>query len=79
MNFTELPTDLPRPVDDGACDHLPGAALPDLTLPCTDGDTINFRDIEIRKIAKVYYPVFPPDQNADQVVAWVSRRPKLLD
>jgi peroxiredoxin len=30
-------SDLPRPVDDGRCDHLAGAALPDLSLPSTAG------------------------------------------
>lgn len=33
----ELPADLPVPVDDGAADHLIGAPLPDLSLPCTSG------------------------------------------
>jgi len=32
-----LPDDLPIPVDDGAADHLEGMALPDVVLPCTDG------------------------------------------
>jgi peroxiredoxin len=37
---TQLPADLPRPVDDGAADHLPGLAMPQLALPATDGSTI---------------------------------------
>lgn len=32
-----LPPDLPAPVDDGACDHLPGATLPAVPLPGTSG------------------------------------------
>ena len=24
------------------------------------------------RIAKVFYPVFPPDRNADEVLAWIS-------
>jgi len=32
-----LPPDLPVPVDDGACAHLPGMELPDLALPSTSG------------------------------------------
>lgn len=32
-----LPDDLPTPVDDGAADHLPGAAIPALALPATTG------------------------------------------
>jgi peroxiredoxin len=30
-----LPADLPVPIDDGAADHLPGMAIPDLTLQGT--------------------------------------------
>jgi peroxiredoxin (alkyl hydroperoxide reductase subunit C) len=26
-------------------------------------------------IAKVLYPVFPPDKNAAEVIAWLLRRP----
>jgi len=61
MNFTELPNNLPRPVDDGACDHLPGTALPELTLPCTDGSTISFRDIKIRTVIYIYPMTGQPD------------------
>ena len=35
-DFTVLPSDLPHPVDDGACDHLPGLAMPSVRLPSTD-------------------------------------------
>lgn len=35
-----LPTDLPVPRDDGAADHLPGAAVPALELPATTGGTL---------------------------------------
>jgi peroxiredoxin len=35
--FHDLPRDLPVPEDDGAADHLPGLALPDLSLPSTAG------------------------------------------
>ncbi len=37
----ELPEDLPVPVDDGACDHLPGAALPSVELPSTAGGSVD--------------------------------------
>ena len=36
----QLPSDLPVPQDDGAADHLPGAALPPLTLPDTGGNDV---------------------------------------
>jgi peroxiredoxin len=41
--FTQLPANLPVPVDDGACAHMPGRLLPDLFLPSTSGQHINLR------------------------------------
>jgi peroxiredoxin len=38
--LTELPENLPVPEDDGACDHLPGKSLPDISLTATNGRTI---------------------------------------
>ncbi len=35
-----LPENLPVPVDDGACDHLPGMVLPSIILPATDGSLV---------------------------------------
>jgi len=35
-----LPPGLPVPVDDGACDHLPGMAVPPLGLAATDGTVV---------------------------------------
>jgi hypothetical protein len=31
----QAPSHLPVPIDDGACDHLPGIAVPSLLLPST--------------------------------------------
>lgn len=36
-----LPPDLPVPADDGAADHLPGARVPSVTLPATDGERVD--------------------------------------
>ena len=36
-NYEQLPADLPVPEDDGAAAHLPGMALPPVTLPATGG------------------------------------------
>jgi peroxiredoxin len=41
VNLTELPSDLPHPLDDGAADHLPGMKLPQVTLRATTGVGIN--------------------------------------
>lgn len=40
-DYTTLPDDLPKPVDDGAGDHLPGRAIPALTLAATDGSSVS--------------------------------------
>lgn len=37
VGYTQLPTDLPVPVDDGAADGLVGREVPDLALPATVG------------------------------------------
>jgi len=37
----ELPPDLPRPHDDGACDHLVGLAMPHVHLASTSGRTVD--------------------------------------
>jgi hypothetical protein len=36
-DFTAPPSDLPRPVYDGARDHLPGLAMPPIRPPWTAG------------------------------------------
>lgn len=37
LTDTTFPTDLPVPIDDGACDHLLNATLPSVTLRATNG------------------------------------------
>ncbi|MFL5871476.1 MAG: peroxiredoxin [Solirubrobacterales bacterium] len=49
-----LPDDLPRPVDDGAADHLPGARLPDIALPASDGSTVNLAAVSGRTVVYAY-------------------------
>jgi peroxiredoxin len=39
-----LPADLPVPEDDGAADHLPGAAVPSLSLVATGGGTVDLAE-----------------------------------
>jgi peroxiredoxin len=41
--YTQLPTNLPVPVDDGACAHLPGKRLPDIALLATSKQRVNLR------------------------------------
>ena len=39
-SFTELPDDLPVPEDDGACEHLVGMMMPDISLASTAGEEV---------------------------------------
>lgn len=42
-SFNDLPSNLPIPENDGACDHLLGKTLPDLSLASTSGKLVNLR------------------------------------
>src|SRR5215213_4466520 len=61
-NFLELPADLPVPVDDGACDHLPGMRLPSLALPASDGTLIDLSTLPGRSVVYIYPRTGRPDQ-----------------
>jgi peroxiredoxin len=52
-----LPTDLPRPSDDGAADHLKGMRLPNLSLPTTGGRTIQLENLGARRTVIYCYPM----------------------
>jgi len=55
-NFTALPTDLPRPQDDGACDHLVGMAVPSIKLPSTHGGTVDLGALVPGRTVLYCYP-----------------------
>jgi peroxiredoxin len=55
-NVTELPPDLPRPVDDGACDHLPGMPMPAVRLPSTAGRLVDLRSLVAPRTVIYCYP-----------------------
>jgi peroxiredoxin len=54
--FTDLPSDLPRPVDDGACDHLVGLAVPPLRLPSTAGRLVDLGALSAPRTVIYCYP-----------------------
>jgi peroxiredoxin len=66
---------LPFPLlSDAALDFATGLHLP---LFMTAGMTLLARMalvIDDGTIAKVFYPVFPPDKNAEEVIAWLRSR-----
>lgn len=49
-----LPSDLPRPVDDGAADHLPGCAVPHVALFDTDGQHVDLATLAGRSVVYAY-------------------------
>ncbi len=53
FDYRTLPPDLPEPQDDGAADHLPGTALPELTLASTQGE------ISLRQPGRLVLYVYP--------------------
>lgn len=55
-NLYTLPPDLPVPVDDGAADHLRGAAVPALELPATSGGVVNLAELARRPTVLFFYP-----------------------
>jgi len=56
--LTDLPGDLPAPVDDGAASHLPGLLLPALRLPATSGEVIDLAGLGQRGRSVLYcYPL----------------------
>jgi len=53
-NFSELPKDLPRPIDDGAASHLQGIKLPNVALAATNGAIVDLGAIPGRFVVYVY-------------------------
>jgi peroxiredoxin len=50
-----LPDDLPVPADDGACDHLVGAPIPELVLESSEG-AIDLYKLARRRLVLYVYP-----------------------
>ena len=61
-NYEQLPADLPVPEDDGAAAHLPGTALPPVSLPAAGGGPTDDTTVDLAQLghprAVVYvYPM----------------------
>ncbi|MES2636939.1 MAG: peroxiredoxin [Pseudomonadota bacterium] len=46
MNLSQLPGDLPAPVDDGAANHLTGLSLPDIQLNATNRESVQLNKLK---------------------------------
>ncbi len=55
-DFASLPPDLPVPHDDGAANHLPGTALPELELPSTAGGVADLSELARGRLVAYVYP-----------------------
>ena len=51
-----IPSDLPVPVDDGACRHLPGMLVPAITLVSTAGRRVNMAELARERTVVYGYP-----------------------
>lgn len=51
-----LPKNLPPPVDDGACDHLPGSRVPSVRLASTAGRVVDLAEAAERPTVIFFYP-----------------------
>jgi peroxiredoxin len=63
-----LPTDLPVPVDDGACAHLTGSAMPAVTLTSTAGEPVHPAQLP----GTVVYYIYPMTGRPDSppMIGW---------
>ena len=72
--------------------HLPFELLSDLELAFTKSLNLPTFELDSRtfikrltlilssgRIEKVFYPVFPPDRNAEEVINWLSKNPQAHD
>jgi peroxiredoxin len=69
-DFRTLPPDLPIPVDDGAADHLPGRALPALTLPSTRGETVDLAALAAEPGPLVIYVYPRTGKPGEEIPGW---------
>lgn len=63
-----LPAGLPVPVEDGACAHLWGAAMPRVSLPSTGGGEVDLSSLAGRTVVYAYPRTGTPDR--DPLPGW---------
>ena len=55
-DWTEIPPDLPVPLDDGAADHLLGSEIPRIQLRSTSGEAVDISDLAAARCVLFLYP-----------------------
>jgi peroxiredoxin len=66
QNLHNLPPNLPVPMDDSACGHLPGMALPHCSLRSTQGGWIDLADLQGWLVVYCYPMTGRPDRALPQ-------------
>ena len=61
MSITELPDDLPVPIDDGSAKHLDGATWPDISFSSTSQEIVNLKQLAGSIVVYVYPMTGRPD------------------
>jgi peroxiredoxin len=62
-SLDKLPEDLPIPLDDGACNHLIGKAIPIITLRTSNNKLINLNEIKGNLVIYCYPMTGRPDKS----------------
>ncbi|CAK3933319.1 redoxin family [Lecanosticta acicola] len=62
MTHTTVPSDLPVPKDDGACNHLTGTTFPSIQLPSTAGNNVNLSTLSGLTVLFCYPRTGAPDE-----------------
>ena len=55
-DLTEIPPDLPAPIDDGAANHLVGSEIPRVRLRSTKGQAVDVADLTADRSVLFVYP-----------------------
>jgi peroxiredoxin len=62
----KLPEDIPEPIDDGACDHLPGMRIPSMALMSTAGSLVDLSSLPGRTVVYCYPRTGRPGEELPQ-------------
>jgi peroxiredoxin len=65
-NIYQLPKDLPIPIDDGACNHLPAMQLPSVLLMSTTRRAVDLAKMSGRTVVYCYPRTGTPDKDLPQ-------------
>jgi len=57
MNLSILPKTLPKPIDDGSCNHLNGKLISNISLPNQDGNLLKLNRSDTFRLVIYCYPM----------------------